>query len=95
MTWVKAVTMDSEAELGLEKIVHPKVVVAADIVDLDAALPEFMKHKEHLLVLFGDSVLVLKPEIEQITQYNQAVAIGFHFLKQKANVFNLLIFFFL
>jgi hypothetical protein len=69
--------MQIDLQRFLEKVIHPEIMITADIVDLDAMIPEFMQSEEHFIVGFGDDMLVFEPEIKEIPKDHQAVAILF------------------
>ena len=62
----KRIKMQFHSQFCLEELPHPEVMVAGEIVHLDATIGEFLKRRQSSMESFRDHSLVFKPEIKQI-----------------------------
>ena len=72
----KVIANQIETKFDIHKITDPKIVVAADIGDLDSGSDEVAKSEEYRQVLFGNQVTVLEPEVEQVTKNHEMIEIS-------------------
>jgi hypothetical protein len=59
--------MDGNIQFLLEKISHPKIMVAREVADLNTLVPQIFDCKQNLNVPSGNHGSVFKPEIKKIT----------------------------
>lgn len=63
---IEMLGVNLDANLIFEKITHPKIMIPRYVVDGDSSLDQIVQHEQNPMVIIGNGVLVLKPEIEQI-----------------------------
>ena len=61
---IHCVAMNRNPEMFFEKVIHPEIMVAADIIDFDSSVSQVAKHEQHFVMRFGDDILVFKPKVE-------------------------------
>ena len=60
--------MQDDAAFFFQVAIHPDVVVAGEIVHLDAHIGQFGEFSQKACVTFGYGVFPLVPEVEHITE---------------------------
>jgi hypothetical protein len=73
-----------------EEITQPEIMVAADVINPDAAPDEVSQHKKHLMVLLGNNVFVFEPEIKKVAENHQPVTIDLYLFEQGSDFRQLL-----
>ena len=71
------VAMNCHAGFVSEKIPQPEIVITGDIVDGNSTFHKIGELENNLQLLFGDGVLVLEPEIKEISENDKSVTAVF------------------
>jgi len=67
-----------DAKFVFEIMILPNIVIAGEIVNLDARLGEFSQFVEKTIEPFGNHVVPLVPKVENVAQKVQRLRIGFY-----------------
>jgi hypothetical protein len=87
------VAMDGDPDFMRQEISQPEIMIAGDVMDFDAAFNQGRQLEDDFQMLFGDGGFVFEPEIKEIAEDDQPVAIGTNQPKKLFDLSDLVSFF--
>jgi hypothetical protein len=66
--------IDMHAHGAIQEIVGPIIMITKYAVDIHAAVPKLIQMTDHIEVAFRDNVVILEPEVEEVSDEKQGAA---------------------